>query len=356
MKHKGVTFGLNLLLLLQGVFLWWCKNHPEWIEAYYARGYYPHHYELQKWFFKALPFSLGDVLYGLVIVLVIRALYLGLKKRPFRIVSGFFSLTAGLSLLSLIFHLSWGLNYYRIPLHQQLNYETKYDEESLSHTLQALIEVSNQFQIRLTENDTVPVSIPYTKDQILAMITKEFRFESEFQYLQPHAKNALWSIPLSYMGYAGYLNPFTLESQVNKGLPELSYITTTAHEMAHQLGIAAENEANFIAFYVTINHSNPFIQFAGYTFALRYTYSELFKANPEKAKTMIKKLHPGIFKNFSTLSDYWKKYENPFEPYLKKGYDSYLKANGQAQGIQSYNEMVALVIAYHKKAPFLLQP
>ena len=41
-------------------------------------------------------------------------------------------------------------------------------------------------------------------------------------------------------------------------------------------------------------------------------------------------------------------FKNPFEPYLKVGYDHYLKANGQVEGIQSYNAMVALVVAYLK--------
>jgi len=86
------------------------------------------------------------------------------------------------------------------------------------------------------------------------------------------------------MGYSGYLNPFTLESHVNDKIPKLSYMVTSAHEMAHQLGIASESEANFIAFYNCIKHSDPFIQYSGYTFALRYCYSEFYKLNPEKSK------------------------------------------------------------------------
>ena len=151
------------------------------------------------------------------------------------------------------------------------------------------------------------------------------------------------------MGYAGYLNPFTLESQVNKRLPKHSYITTSAHEMAHQLGFASESEANFIAFYTSIKNSDPFIQFSGISFALRYCYGELYKANPNRARKIIAQLHTGILKNFQQLSNFWKTYQNPFEPYIKKGYDSYLKANGQKKGILSYNDMVSLVIAYFKK-------
>jgi hypothetical protein len=72
----------------------------------------------------------------------------------------------------------------------------------------------------------------------------------------------------------------------------------------------------------------------------------LYKANPEKAKKQLSKLYKGVLKNFREAASFWKKYQNPLEPYFKKGYDSYLKANGQAMGIQSYNAMVGMVIEY----------
>ena len=156
----------------------------------------------------------------------------------------------------------------------------------------------------------------------------------------------MWSTLLSYMGFAGYLNPFTLESQVNSNIPKLNYSTTAAHEMAHQLGIASETEANFVAYQTTITHPDPFIKFAGYSFALGYCYNELLKANSDSAKKKIARLNKGVLKNYQQLSIFWKKFKNPFEPYFKKSYDTYLKANGQQKGILSYNEMVSMVVAY----------
>ena len=65
------------------------------------------------------------------------------------------------------------------------------------------------------------------------------------------------------MGYGGYLNPFTGEAQINGQLPTLAFITTSAHEQAHQSGIAVKNEANFLAFLKTYKHANPYIRYAG---------------------------------------------------------------------------------------------
>ena len=44
-------------------------------------------------------------------------------------------------------------------------------------------------------------------------------------------------------------------------------------------------------------------------------------------------------------SGFW----NQLEPYLKKGYNSYLKANNQSKGIKSYSYVVDLLIAYFDK-------
>jgi hypothetical protein len=61
-------------------------------------------------------------------------------------------------------------------------------------------------------------------------------------------KKSLISLPLTYMGFSGYLNPFTNEAQVNYLGPMYTFPTTTCHEMAHQLGFASETECNLLAF------------------------------------------------------------------------------------------------------------
>jgi hypothetical protein len=67
-----------------------------------------------------------------------------------------------------------------------------------------------------------------------------------FKYKVLSVKKSLFSVPLTYMGFGGYLNPFTNEAQVNDLLPMYTFPLTTAHEMAHQIGFASENECNFI--------------------------------------------------------------------------------------------------------------
>lgn len=336
---------LLFLLPVQWLSINLIKNQSLWIEQIYSQKVYPLLFKLQRFFFSALPFSFGDLAYGLAVVYIIWSL-VQLFKRKLKARTLIVNTIAVASLLSLCFHLLWGLNYYRIPLNEKLNYNLEYNEDQLVETLKSIIESTNKLHQSLTHSDSVAVQIPYSKTEIKEQLQSNFHFKLADFKTQPYLKNSLWSTVLSYMGFAGYLNPLTLESQVNRKIPKLNYITTAAHEMAHQLGIASESEANFIAYYSCAFHSDPFIQFSGYSFALRYCYSELYKANPEKAKNQLLRLRPGVLKNFQQLSDFWKKFQNPFEPYFKKGYDSYLKANGQAKGILSYNAMVGMVVAH----------
>jgi len=65
----------------------------------------------------------------------------------------------------------------------------------------------------------------------------------EFKYSSKSLKKSMLSLPLTYMGFSGYLNPLTNEAQVDYLIPKFKLPTTAAHEIAHQLGYAAENEA-----------------------------------------------------------------------------------------------------------------
>ena len=342
---KNFKWILIVLLPLQWVLLQLLKGYPLFVETQYSQKLYPIFFKLQAFFFSKLPFSFGDLAYGIAFIYLVFYCVKWVQNRTKRkiLLINFF---ACLSLVFLLFQLHWGLNYYRLSLQEKLNYPTTYSEKELAATLDFLITSTNQLQRQLAPNDSTAVLIPYSKEKISELMESEFNFELVDFKVTPYLKNSMWSTLLSYMGFAGYLNPLTLESQVNSKIPKLNYSTTAAHEMAHQLGIASEAEANFIAYQTTITHSDPFIQFSGYSFALRYCYGELFKADPEAAKKQLSKLNKGVLKNYQQLSAFWKKFENPFEPYFKKGYDTYLKANGQKKGILSYNAMVSMVIAY----------
>jgi hypothetical protein len=324
------------------------RKHPEFIEKYFSRLFYPFFFDLHQLFFDLIPFSFGDVLYVVLILCLLKAIF---RKIPFWRAKplNFFLDIGSVAILTVwIFHLSWGFNYHRLPLNEQLEIPIKYSKEDLVVQLDKIIQESNQSHNRLVSSDTLAVTYPFSKEQVSEKISLYHPIYHETILHASVVKKSLLSLPLSYMGYSGYLNPFTLESQANAKMPIQSLITTSLHETAHQMGYASEKEANFIAYLSSITSEDPYIQYAGNTFAFRYLFNELYKLDSKIAKSKLKRLNPGILKNFKEVNDFWKKYENPFEIIFDKTYDGYLKANGQKSGIKSYNEMVGLVINYHK--------
>ena len=159
-------------------------------------------------------------------------------------------------------------------------------------------------------------------------------------------KNSLFSTLLSYMGFGGYINPFTLEAQINRNIPAIQIPTTICHEMAHQIGYSAENEANFIGYLACMAHDDPYYQYAGQLTAVKYLLSDMYRNDRKNYPKMRALLHKGILKNIYESRVFWNTYKNPLEPLFKKSYNSFLKANHQKEGIKSYNAMVNLLINY----------
>jgi len=146
------------------------------------------------------------------------------------------------------------------------------------------------------------------------------------------------------MGFSGYINPFTIEAHFNTNIARLNIPTTICHEIAHQLGYSAENEANYISIEATLNSKNEYVNYSGSTFALKYLLNEIYLNDKKTYKELINKINIGVLKNYKEVSENWKRYKNPLEKYFKKSYDIYLKANNQTKGIKTYNLVVDLLV------------
>ena len=316
------------------------SNYPERLETLYSNGLYPILYKARSLFFNRFPFSFGDLTYGFVFLTLFYLIKI-LEWENWSVT--LLKVVAGGVLLLLWFELSWGLNYYRSPILQDKESKT-YTEKDLTQLTHFFALESNRLHLLLSKEDKLAVELKGSKKEII----KRLEAVSDGNKINGKAKISLFSLPLSYMGFSGYLNPFTLEAQVNGRIPKINLPLTAAHEMAHQQGFSAENEANFIGFLRCYKHPDLDIQYAASLFGFRYTYGELYKVNPAKAKEILCDLFPGILENFKASSTFWQKHKNPLEPYFKKSYDRYLKVNNQIEGIQSYNAVVSLLIAYFK--------
>ncbi|MDT0606986.1 DUF3810 domain-containing protein [Croceitalea rosinachiae] len=330
----------------------WFGSYPELVEKYYSEGIYPLISKFLRTLFGWIPFSVGDIFYTLLVFSAVRYLYLNAKFIKIKPKQFFQHIGIVFSIAYFLFHLLWGMNYYRLPINEKLNFEMEYTNEDLATFTMKMVNYTNNLQLRLTNDSTKAVQIPYSTKEIYKKTLESYERASKvfpsFVYEIPSLKSSLYSLPLTYMGYGGYLNPFTNEAQVNAIVPNLRLPSISGHEVGHQLGYSSESSTNFIGLLVTSGNSDLFFRYAAQSHGLAYCLSDL-KMKDEKAfEILFSKLNIGVKKNYQELNVFWKQYENPTEPIFKSIFNTFLKANNQEEGIESYNAVVGLLINYDK--------
>lgn len=349
MKKKKL---LALFFILQIIIVKLLSFFPEFTEHWYSNGIYPYISAASRVLLGWIGFSLGDIIYGIVIFMALRWFWLSRKTWKNQYKNNLITILACISVVYFLFNVLWAFNYNRVPLYKKMGIEKEYTIDELTGFTKKLIAKTNKLHLEITHNDTVKVSIPYTISQIYsgsvngyAVLQQEHPY---FAYSHESIKSSLISVPLSYMGFGGYLNPFTNEAQVNSELPLYNLPTTTCHEMAHQIGFANESEANFIGFMASVKNKDLYYQYSGYSFALKYCLRNIAKIDEKKAKELSPLINKGIKKNFKESEAFNKKYESFIEDIFKYIYDNYLKINQQKDGIESYSKFVGLMVNYYK--------
>ncbi|MFC0605426.1 DUF3810 domain-containing protein [Winogradskyella pulchriflava] len=349
---KNKKPALVIFLGVQIIVISILKRFPEFVEQFYSNGIYVFISKLMHYAFGWIPFSIGDIFYTLAIIYLIRWLIINRKRIVKDTKNWLLDIGATISIAYFAFHILWAFNYYRQPLHKSLNLEAEYTTNALVSFTEKLIDKSNAIHNQLSANDTLRIELPYSKSEIFDKIKDGYNeLAKTYPHLEYHPrsiKKSIYSTPLIYMGFSGYLNPFTNEAQVGGILPTYKFPTTSCHEAAHQLGYAAENEANFIGAMAAIHNEDIYFKYSGYTFALRYCLAEIFRRDPEIYNTILPTVNKGIIKNYQELQAFWMSYENPLEPFFEKTFDSFLKANNQSAGMKSYSYVVALLVNYYE--------
>jgi len=357
MEIKKTYKILTLILVMQWALIQILAQFPTFIEKYYSNGFYLYISKFLRLILGWLPFSIGDLVYILLIGYLLKDIYKTLKNRKLNLKNTLFKIGGILSVIFFIFQLNWGLNYLREPLYNRLNFKKDtYTAAELYNFTEKIILKVNDVHFSITNNDTVVVQNPMNKSEIKKIAGSAYtqlqKKHSQFEYKNATVKHSLFSLPLTYMGFAGYLNPITNEAQVNWLIPKNTYPATACHEIAHQLGIASEKEANFVGYLAATNATDAYYNYSGYLMALRYCLFEIYRNEPDKYEILKEKLNKGIMKDLQQQQDFWQSHQNWSEQFFKLFYDSFLKANKQEAGIYGYNKVVLLLINYHQNNSF----
>ena len=346
-----------VFVIVLTIFIKWASWYPEWVEDNYTYGIYPRITTIQRFLFGWLPFSIGDLFYGFLILVVIfrtvRFFKLLIRRKLTR--SYFVTATQQAIFFFLFvyvfFNLLWGLNYNRKGISFQLGIEVKkYTLSDLATLTTAIQKKLNKYAALATEEqrDSIERKKDLFRESCLAYQHAANKF-SFLAYKPESIKPSLFSYAGNYLGFQGYYNPFSGEAQVNTTIPRFLEPFVTSHEIAHQIGYGKENEANFVAFLACRDYPSPAFQYSLYFDLYNYAANEVFKRDTSLFREFFEKLHPRVLKDVEELRRFYRNYQNPVEPIIAWSYGHFLKANNQPAGKQTYNEVVAWLIAYYKK-------
>ncbi len=335
----------------------WVSLYPDWVEVNYTYGLYPVISTIQRYLFGWIPFSIGDLFYAfLVLVILFRAFMffkLLFRKQLSRkyFASGLQQAIFFFLFVYVFFNLLWGLNYNRRGIARQLGLEVKKYSLADLDTLTSVIQTKlNQYAVFVTEEQRDSLN---RKRRLFSESSKAYQSVSQqysFLKYQPKSiKPSLFSYLGNYLGFQGYYNPFSGEGQVNTTVPRFIEPFVTAHEIGHQVGYGRENEANFVAFLACRTSQSAGVRYSMYFDIYNYAVREVGRRDTLLAKSFRDKLHPQVVKDLKELRDFFNQYKNPIEPVIMWGYGHFLKANNQPAGKETYNEVVAWLIAYYKK-------
>lgn len=306
--------------------------------------------------FNPMPFSVSEILlYVLIIatlVYIIISLAKGSKRKTllstgYRCISNI-ALVAGS--LFFVFNLFWGLNYFSLSLADEIGIDVgRYSVETLYLTVESFVD----------ELNAIAEDVPRTKEGVskfgpfsaLSQMAGEgwnLLVESNPAFVgsrPSRAKPVIASKAMSYAGITGIYIPFTGEANVNIDIPDSSVPFTISHELAHQAGVAPENEANYAAFLACRLNPNAEYRYSGYMAAFVYTYNALVKEDAEGAYLLRNNLDWRVQADLNARYAYWKQFEGKINTAATKMNNTYLMAMSQSQGVKSYGMVVDLLIA-----------
>jgi hypothetical protein len=344
-----------LLLLACSIIIKIISFFPGFIEAFYSTGIYPYLATFFRILTCSMPFSFGDIFYAAITIWLIISIFRFFKKRlkkqlgKEKLIDGLRKIIQIVLIIYIFFNIAWGLNYNRLGISYQLQIEPqKYTADDLKDLTKVLIDSVNNSRKRMDDSVTYPSNKFFFKDAVSAYdkAKKQYPF---LNYRIASVKSSMYGNIGNYLGFLGYYNPFTGEAQVNTTMPRFVIPYTTCHEMAHQLGYGDEDEANFVGYLSAKSSSNPMFHYSVYFDLYLYANSALFMRDSLAARNNYKQLDTLVKQDIIAYRKFLRSHTNPVEPIIRIFYGEYLKANNQPKGIDTYDEVVAWLMAYRKK-------
>lgn len=351
-SKRRITVSALLLVLSAGLMVL-SVQAPDFAE-WYSRNIYPVLVSAIGRLTGLLPFSLAEIcLYLLLAALILSliCLCIGIARKGEagrRLFAWFSCAVLAVSILAFLYTAGCGVNYHRKTFSSEEGIiASDYTAEELQEICIRLTEEVNSRAGKVSrDSDGVMIlTAPEGEGAVEAMEKLAEAFPS-LKGCYPMPKKVAVSEILSYQGLTGVYSPFTIEANYNGDMTPYNIPFTACHELSHLRGFMEEKEANFIAFLACIGSDRTDFQYSGYLSGWTYCMNALYRADAEawqETRSLLdKKAEADVWAN----SQFWNSYEGVISETADRINDTYLRANGQADGVRSYDRMVDLIMAY----------
>lgn len=304
-----------------------------------------------------IPFSLSEFLLLMVPAIVIAVIVLGVKKYASSWRNAAVFSLAVLSIAAYVFStftLGFVPAYRGSTLDKKMGLDKKpvSAEELLDTTLTVIDELTvleEEIKFKTDGFSVMPYGYNELNDKLMEAYDKTCEKYSFIQNLNSNVKRIMLSEPMTYTHISGIYTFFTGEANINTNFPDYTIPYTAAHELAHQRGIAREDEANFVAFLVCKESDDVYIRYSAYLNMYEYLRNALYSANKDYYLSAYYYVPLNCQKEMAAYSKFFDKYrDNVAEKVSETVNNTFLTING-TEGTKSYGMVVDLAVAYYKE-------
>ena len=304
-----------------------------------------------------IPFSLGEVLViclpaaAVALIVVCVVMCARGNSKVWKLVTGVVGVAAYIYIL---FAYGFAAGYNTDTLDVKLNItRTDCSAEELYDTALILLDKTTGLLDDVKFLESGDSDMPYSLDEMNELLNDAYSKAAEkydfIPSLRSNVKYIMLSEPMSYTHITGVYTLYTGEANINVNFPDYTLPFTAAHELSHQRGINREDEANFMAFLVSLESDDPYILYSAYQNMFEYVISALYSADKDLYFDVIGRADERIIGEMVSYNTFYDKYkENKVADVAQAVNDSYIKASGQPNGTKSYGMVVDLAVAYYR--------
>ena len=266
--------------------------------------------------------------------------------------------TACASLVFFLHTATYGLNSYAGSISDDIRLEmTEYTLDELEAATTFFRDEANQLaaQVDRTPDGAVRFSDFETLANQAADGFQHLVYEEKYPIFAGSTvpvKELGWADMYTSMGITGFTMALTGEAAVNPQIPAVSLPFTMCHEMAHRMCIANEGDANMAAFLACQANSSVEFRYSAYFMAYRYCYNALASQNSQASKDAAQRITSGIsdqlYYDMAAYNSFFAtNRDDAATDFATKVNDTYIKVNGDAQGVASYGTVCDLLVSWH---------